>query len=170
MRLRTVVLVAVLSAIAGCYKIDDDGATTTLTFSRNFLLGLTAALIVAGVVGAWLATKPTQRSTGLILSAVVGVLGVVLLPGIWRDRVVITSTTARQSTGPWFAPTVNHILYADVESITIKDVRGRGSRTKRVWFVQQVNGETYEIYLWVLWENNEDLVVRKLREYGVKFR
>lgn len=170
MTLRVVLLVGVLTVVAGCYKIDDDGATTTLTFSRNFLLGLTAGWTVAGLVVAWLATRLTQRRTGLVVIAAVAVLGVAVLPGMWRDRVVITSTTAEQSTGFWLAPTVSRIVYADVESITIKEVRGRRSRENRVWFVHQVNGETNEINPWDLWKNNEDLVVRKLREYGVKFR
>jgi hypothetical protein len=42
--------------------------------------------------------------------------------------------------------------------------------TSRVWFVHQTNGAIQEIDFGDLWENNEAFIVRKLRNYGVRFR
>jgi len=166
---RALVLAGLLAMSSGCYRIEEEAATTTLRFSHELLLGLTAVCAGGGLGCAWWLIRPKQRVRGILFTVVVGLFAVGILHSMWHDRVVITPTSAEQTVGHWFSPTVHRIRYAAVDSISIREVR-RGRYRRRVWFVRLIDGTLEEINFGDLWANNEDFIVRKLRSYKVQFR
>jgi hypothetical protein len=166
---RAVVLAGLLALSSGCYRIEEEGTTTTLRFSQELLLGMT--VLCVGIVlafGWWVMRPQPQRQKGIAVTVVAGFVCGAILSGMWQDRIVITPTEAVQPIGFWFAPAVKRIRYAAVESISIWEVPRRGHR-RRVWFVRRIGGTVEEIEFGDLWVNNEELIVQKLRGYGVKF-
>jgi hypothetical protein len=154
---------------AWSYRVDETGFTTTLTFSPELLLCLGIVCVAVGLAGVWCLTKPVHRRGGVAIIAVAMLAGLVVVPAMSDDRVQITETHAEQITRPFFSPRVNRIDYSLVDFVTIREVYSRRS-TSRVWFVHQTNGAIEEIDFGDLWENNEAFIVRKLRNYGVRFR
>jgi hypothetical protein len=170
MKFDAVVLAGLLAVSSGCYRIEEEGTTTTLRFSQELLLGLIAICVGGGLGCAWLVIRPKQRAKGILFTVVAGFFAVAILHAMWHDRVVLTPTGAEQTVAHlWFSPTVKRIRYAAVDYIAIREIQGRRFR-QRVWFVHLIDGTLEEIDFGDLWENNEDLIVEKLRGYRVQFR
>ena len=203
-RFRALVLVCLFLAslllmASGCYTIEDDGATTTLRYSQQCILGLTVAWAIVGFVAAWFTSilvpelhlqfsrkaRARQRRRGVLVAIVAGVIGVIVIRGMWRESVVITPTVAEETLFRFSsAPMVRRITYSEVDSITIGPrTRGRpavpsGSgfllsyvfpKRPGKWFIHRV-GATDETYFGDVWNGNKELIIRRLRGYGVRIR
>jgi len=166
---RALVLVLAPLVPSTCYKVEEAGTTTTLSFDESTVLLLGGASAIALLVGIALVMRGARRRLGFGVVTASVIVGGFLAPMMWIDRVVITPEEIRQKTGFWFAPTRKGFRYADVESVTIRE-ESSGRRTNRVWFLDLVSGGQDEIDPGDLWENNEDFVVDKLTNFGVRFR
>ena len=168
MKHRSIIVVLAPFMTPACYSVEDSGTTTTLSFHAGLILALGAVAAVALFVGIALARRRRSRSLGVGITLFGLFAGGIIVPAMWVDRVVITPTELRQKTGFWFAPTHKGFRYSDVESVSIRAVKSRRS-TNRVWFLKLVGGGQGDIDPGDLWENNEGLVVDKLRGFGVRF-
>jgi hypothetical protein len=158
-----------LAMAAGSVWIRTSGETTTLGYSSGLLIWLGCLCALGVGIGALIATVFEERAIGLKVVAVAGGFGLLVVPAMGFDRVVITPTDVSQTTGFWFAPTVERIRYDTVESISIKPEFARRA-THRVWHLHLRDGTDATLQPSDLLEGNESLIVRKLRGYGVQFR
>jgi len=161
-------LVCATVTITGCYAVEESAEKTVIRFSPMSRLAMIAVPLFLLLVGFILCLFRATRVAGLLGICATVLLGVLVLPGMYMDTVVITPTGITQTTGLWFSPTVKGFQYADVRSVSILKVQ-KQRRTARIWVVQYNNGTTEEIDPGDLWEFNEELVVKKLRGFGVKF-
>jgi hypothetical protein len=156
-----------LLLLTGCYSIDEGPERSVIRFAPFWRFVMVAVPVGALLVGFGLSCFRQTLVPGLVTMLVALVIGVGLVPGIYKDTVTITPTEIKQTTGLWFAPTVNLVRYSDVQSISIQTVKKRKGGDARRWMIHHTDGTTRELDPGDLWENNEAFVVKKLREYGV---
>ncbi len=164
----TLPLALVALSLGGCYAVEDTPDWAVIRF--NVASRLIMILIPVGglATGAALGYFRRTRIAGAIVLCGTVLLGGLVLPGMYLDTVAITPTEITQKTGFWFAPTVKGFRYADVRSVSIREVP-EGASTMRVWTLRLKDGATRELDVGDLWEFNEAFVVQKLRGYGVTF-
>jgi hypothetical protein len=166
---RAVALLGGLSLTGSCYEIDEIGPVTIFSFARGPLIAVIVACVIGGLAGAWLTRRPARRKNGLGYIALAAFIGAGIAPSAWRDRIIITPAVTEHTTGPWFLPQDHRIRYANVDFISIQNVQSFRS-THRTWFVHMKHGEIDTISMGDLGDNNEDVILSKLRAYGVRFR
>lgn len=171
MSYRSMMILALGLSTRQCYSVQDSGGTTTLGFRQELVLGLGAAALVLTAIGvAMVLARPgPKRVTRLVLAAYAIFVGVLILPAMWRDRIVISPTEIWQKSGPWFTPNHKGFRYQNVKSVLRLEISA-SLRSGRMWVVEYVDGGREEFNLGTLWENNEDVIVAKLRGFGVQFR
>jgi hypothetical protein len=166
-RIGMAIFALALLSLTGCYAIDEGPERSVIRFTPFWRFAMVAVPVGALLVGAGLSCFRRTFVPGLVTMLVALVVGVLLVPGIYMDTVTITPTEIKQTTGFWFSPTVNTVRYSDVQSISIHTVKKRKGGDARRWIIHRTDGTTRELDPGDLWENNEDFVVKKLRQYGV---
>ena len=168
-RVRCAAAALALLSLAGCHAVEESPERTVIRFdalSRVVMIAVPAAVIAAATALAY-RFRAARIPAGIVIFCTAG-LGGLLVPGMYLDAVVITPTEIDQPRGFWFERSPRGFRYADVRSVSIRDVR-EGEATIRVWTLRRKDGTTRELDPGDLWNFNEDLVVRKLRGYGVAF-
>jgi hypothetical protein len=170
----TAVVTAGLVLLAGgCYDVREADGQTTIRFAAWVqALIVTVPLVLLVGVALFLRRGAAEQVKPWGLFAVLCAVAVGVVPGICLDTVTITPWRITQRTGFWFLPNEKGFAYAGVGEVSIVDhtlPTRRGLRTERHWIVRYRNGTTEDIDPGDLWDNNEDLVVRKLEAYGVRF-
>jgi hypothetical protein len=151
------------------YRLEEAGTTATLSYQHGFVLLVGAISLVVLAIGLIVLRRPAARRFGAVLSFCGGLFVFIAAPGMWNDRVVITPTEIRQARGVWFLPQdTTGFRYSDVASISIRNVR-KGRSSARVWLIAYTSGIHEEIDPGDLWADSEDIVVERLRGYGVQF-
>lgn len=124
-----ITLIGALLLSTGCVKESVDGTTFRYTFESWVSLGALAGGIVAIPLGLVLRNKIARLGWALIIGG--PVLLILLVPGLFRDEVVVTLEGFQLRTGIWFCPTNHDVSFADVSGITIDQYATRGRRGRR---------------------------------------
>ena len=151
------------------YRLEEVGTTATLRYQHGFviLVGVVSLLVLG--VGLFLLLRSSARRFGAMLALFGGMFAFIGAPDMWMDRVVITPTEIRQTMGFWFSPRYTiGFRYADVRLVSIRQVKQRRS-THRVWLVSYTSGIQEEISPGDLWDNSQNIIVERLRGFGVQF-
>lgn len=96
-----------------------------------------------------------------------------IVPGIAREAIRVTSDGISIHGGIWFAPEDRHISLAKIDSIieTLEDVPQRGaSRWDRFWEFRYRSAPPQRLHLSDLFGANRDQVARYLRWHGIHTR
>lgn len=163
-------LPALLPLLAGCYVSDEDPDRIVFRFATWLLLlvgGVGVALAVVAVLVARSRADGRKKAIAVLLPALV--LGL-FLPGMALDRVVVTPEEIQQTTGFWFLPNRKGFRYADVHSVRILERVSSKGVPYDVWRIQFRNGRSEELDPGDLWEKSSEVIVPRLRAYGVDVR
>ena len=163
--LRAQSLDSIAAARSSYYRIEEVGGTITLSYAHGFVFIVGVVSLVALAVGILLLSRPQSGRFGRGLTFFGGLFGLVGVPAMWSERVVITPTEIRQESVFWHLG----FRYSDVASIAIREVKS-GRSYSRVWFITRTDGGQGEIDPGDLWDKNQDLVVDRLRRFGVRFQ
>jgi len=171
----TIILLLLAAALlaGGCYEVTEHTHTTIVQHSATtirWVIGVPVGIVtICALIGAvW------RSGTAWIIGAIVAVFATLIVPGICMDTLEITPQRITQTTGFWFAPTVKGFAYEQVSAVRQEWRRERsgrsGTRNNLYWIVEYRDGRTEEIDLGDLWENNRDVAIPRLQQYGVSFR
>jgi hypothetical protein len=134
-----------------------------------YLPGLAAAVgMIAAAVAVLLLWKRKLLVLALLASGLAVFSGVLLAPMLALDRVVLDDEKLEQTTGFWFAPTVQGFRFADVDSIEIGTAHNDRNWEYEVWIVKGKNGKVRRIDPGDLWELNGPDIIARLRTKGIQ--
>src|SRR5439155_10168947 len=133
----------------GYQSVHTSGGVTEFKFGTGTYVGLVVIPLALAAIGVAMILR--GRDTTLRVLGAIGLAGlllicVMILPGVWRDRVVVDSQGVTQTTGFWWAPTVKTMRFADTKEVRlVSKPAGPDQRVQRVWEVHLKNGSTVDI-------------------------
>jgi hypothetical protein len=129
-------LAACLCAASGCYTRGVEGDRAMYGFSGWLLAAVTLGALAAAPAG-WLLRRQWKKG-GFVLIGMAPVLLLVVVPGLFRDRIEVTPEGFSQETGLWFAPTTLRQTFQQRDTLEIRvstqDGRGGPRRNYDLYF------------------------------------
>lgn len=158
-------------AAGGCYDVSETPERTVLHFSSTvkvLLIVLPAAAMLVCMISL---LRSSHRVSAIVLLCIALAFVVLVVPGICNDEVVVSDKGVWQRTGFWFAPTTkgfncDGVLF--VELIKVEKRSGRSRHEENVWVIHNRDNTHPRIDPGDLWDNNEALILQKIKGYGVK--
>jgi hypothetical protein len=139
-------LLMLCASLAGCVEQATANDTTVFRFERWLPLTVLAASL-AGLPLAWLIrTKIARLGYGLLI--LIPIMLVVVVPGLWGDRVSVDHDGFSLKTGFWFSPTRCDVRFDEVQTIRHVSYIERGRRgdvRKYKLIVQSRRGHTQSV-------------------------
>lgn len=171
--IRSLGIVAVIAWLAagGCYDVSETPERTVLHFGSTvkvLLVVVPALVVLAGLVNL---IRSSSRGRAIVYLFIVVTLTVLLVPGIYNDEVVVSDKGVWQRTGFWFVPNTKGFNYDGVlfvELIQVEKRSRRGKRMENAWVIHNRDNTHPQIDPGDLWDNNEALILQKIKGYGVK--
>jgi hypothetical protein len=114
--------------LAGCYERSVEGAASVYSFA-DWVRVLAIVVGLAGVPAGWLLRRWGDR-LGFVLMGLSPILLIIVVPGLFMDRVVVDAEHFEARYGFWFAPSDHRVRFDDLQLmryVRVEDSRGRGS-------------------------------------------
>jgi hypothetical protein len=111
--------------------------------------------------------QPRQRVVNLLAIAVI--VGPLFTPILIVSKIAVTTDHVEETIAFWPIGSRKYLEYRDIAFIHPATNVVKGS-PRRIWYVQDIHGQSTHIVLSNLWELHEAAIKTRLQQYGVVFR
>lgn len=170
LRARTLLALASLAALPGCYELTEDSTGASITWSavvQGFALGVPLATAALGVL---CLRRRKWRVVGAAAIAV-AVFAATVAGFVFADEIRITDEEVYDHHGfPWERKK-RGFRFEEVERVTFHEIRvfsGRSYSNETVWALHRKDGERVELQPGDLWDAAREEISARLEENGVR--